>query len=810
MDSRKINHYHFIIMIFLLFLTANLALGDREKNQKKEIITPAVVIDHFLDSSMDTESISTPYYEHYDISPDGRWVAFTIKRGLKRDDIYAMGDLRKLPGGIPSTFIRQDIWIANTKTRKLKRLTNGKAGKNSFWHPVWSPNSQDIAFYGDKKGRIVLWLCSSAIGKNPTVKPIKGLPLKSQLFRRDLPRWTKDGKKLIIPIIPEIEKNVKPGIDGNPYYLIPSLYQKFLDPNGGATANILRSNDESDTNRSYKMENRVALGILDTVSGEMRRLTAGLDIIMWELSPDGQMIAFKSFKECAAGTFNRIFDLYIITLESGSVRRHTSSPRKIMENVERGILWSPDSNFLLERQREDLVVVNVQTGEKKVITPGRDRSFEKILPPPDILRLSGGSYLWSPEGNSVLARNKDGWWLLSLNGSPPERLFEKMDENEKIRGILRPKMKGYAFSPDGKSVILESFNPKKSKMNFFNANLTTGQIKEISENVPNYASIFDLLRIKDKIFILYSLREMGVSNLWFSDISFAKPIKLTNLNPHLMQVPRGEVKLFYHRNLDGRKLKGALLLPVNYEEGKRYPLIANVYAGYTVSTPERSFPMKFHPIHISHLLSRCGYVVLRPSIPLSPSGQKGSPLKEIPKSVLPAVDKVIEMGIADPERLGIIGQSYGGYTVYALITQTKRFKAAISMGGMCDLVSNYGIFNASLRYSNGGSSFTASWSEGGQGRMGVPLWEDRFQWIENSPIFYLNRVETPLLILHGDLDLVSIQQSEEMFSGLKRLNKEVELVRYFGEGHVLSKPANIRDAWHRIVTWFDMHLKGKK
>jgi dipeptidyl aminopeptidase/acylaminoacyl peptidase len=142
-----------------------------------------------------------------------------------------------------------------------------------------------------------------------------------------------------------------------------------------------------------------------------------------------------------------------------------------------------------------------------------------------------------------------------------------------------------------------------------------------------------------------------------------------------------------------------------------------------------------------------------------------------------------------------------------LITQTKRFKAAVGLAGLSDLISNYGIFDARSRYSFGGSSFFSSWSEGGQGRMGVPIWEDRLQWIENSPIFYLNKVTTPLLMLHGDLDFVSLAQAEEVFSGLKRLEKQAELVRYFGEGHVLSKPANIRDSWQRIAAWFDKHLK---
>ena len=142
-----------------------------------------------------------------------------------------------------------------------------------------------------------------------------------------------------------------------------------------------------------------------------------------------------------------------------------------------------------------------------------------------------------------------------------------------------------------------------------------------------------------------------------------------------------------------------------------------------------------------------------------------------------------------------------------LITQTTRFKSAVALAGLSDLISNYSVFDARMRYSIGGSSSFSSWAEEGQGRMGVPPWDDRLQWIENSPIYYLNRVETPLLLLHGDLDYVSIGQAEEMFAGLKRLEKEVEFVRYFGEGHVMSKPANIRDSWRRIVAWFDKHLK---
>lgn len=759
-------------------------------------------VDFFLTALMDTQSLSRPYYEHYDISPNGKWVAFSIARGFKEDDIYPRGDLRRLPGRIPVTFLRQDIWIASTTTGKITRLTNGKPDKRSFWHPSWAPNSRDLAFYGDSDGRIALWICRNATIPGREVTSFPTIKLKSTLFRRDIPRWTQDGKKLIIPLLPKSEENDSPGIDDNPLYLIPKIYQKFLDPKGGATSSVLRYDDPDDTSRFMLAENRVDLGIVDITSGEMKRITDDLNVLLWELSPDRKFLAFKLFKKMISGTYNQIFDLYAIPSEG-------STPRLLAENVQNEILWSKDGVHLLERQNEELFVVDVN-GNKKQITPGEDQTFEKVLPPPDILRTSASSYIWSPDGKSVLAQNKSGWWQLSFDGDAPKRIFATKNEKteERISGILRAKYSGYAFSPDGQSVILETFDPTSSRKNLLGWDLQKDRLVPLAENIPNYSYIFDIFKNKSHSYILYSHREREIDNLWFSDLNFSSPKRFTDLNPHLKQIPRGRKELFNFRNLDGQELKGALLFPRGYEEGKTHPMVVYVYAGSSITTLERAFPLTFSAVSsIPQLLSQCGYLVMRPSIPLGPVGTKGSPLKMIPESVLPAVDKVVAMGIADSDRIGVIGQSYGGYTVNVLITQTNRFKSAVALAGLSDLISNYGIFDARRRYNTGGSATFSSWAEGGQGRMGVPPWDDRLQWIENSPIYFLNRVESPLLLLHGDLDFVSLAQAEQMFSGLKRLKKEVEFVRYFGEGHVLSKPVNIRDSWQRIVAWFDKHLK---
>ncbi len=771
-----------ITTVFILFFLLHATYGYPEQKDSK---TPSQTINSFLDALMQTTSLTSPYYEHYDISPDGRWAAFTIQRPFAEDDIYPMGDLRRLPGGIPVTFVRQDIWVAEIETGKTKRITKGKTDKQSFWHPVWAPNSRDLAFYGDHEGTIRLFICRNAV-TDPEITMPDTFIIKSSLFRRDIPRWTARGH-LLIPLLQERDRDLNPGIDDNPRYVIPELYRTFLNPEAGPTADVLSTRDPDDLSQTLSAENRADLGMLKAGSQKIRRLTQGLDVTLWELSPDRTNLAFKVFKEIKTGTMTWIFDLYVMELENGT-------PRLLMEDVENGLLWSPDGTRLLERKKRHLYAVDIRNGDAIRVTPEQDT--DPVLPPPDMEQLSASSYIWGPQGDYILGRNKAGWRLFSADGSGSHQVFEKT--GAPVQSIFREEGRGHAFSPDERSVLVETGD------RVVQVDLESGDMTETG--FPEYSSVYDLTQSGEDTVFLFSRKDRDVTDLWVT--AGKEPVRLTELNPELKALPRGESRLIHYRSQDGEELKGALLLPPDYEEGKKYPMAAFVYGGSVVNSAEGAFSLGFSPVSsIQQLLSRCGYIVLKPSIPLGPAGEKGSPFQNIPKSVVPAVNKVVEMGLADPERLGAIGQSYGGYTVNALITQTGIFQAAAALAGISDLISNYGVFDARYRYTGGASSFFSSWSEGGQGRMGTPPWNDRMRWVENSPVFYLDRITTPLLLIHGDLDFVAIQQAEEMFSGLKRLGKEAEFVRYFGEGHVLSKPVNIRDSWHRVAAWFDRYLK---
>ncbi|MGH9960635.1 MAG: alpha/beta hydrolase family protein, partial [Pyrinomonadaceae bacterium] len=207
------------------------------------------------------------------------------------------------------------------------------------------------------------------------------------------------------------------------------------------------------------------------------------------------------------------------------------------------------------------------------------------------------------------------------------------------------------------------------------------------------------------------------------------------------------------------------------------------------------------------------YALLIPSVPVKLTGPDTDLYIDLPKGVTTAVEKVVSLGFADPAKLGVMGHSFGGYSVYTLVTYTHRFKAAVAIAGLANLVSDYGVFDAPSRYDEYPHEglYRASLLESGLAlEMGGPPWRNLWRYLRNSPYYFADRIQTPLMMVQGDMDYVPIQQSEELFTALYRLGKTAKFVRYWGEGHVLSSPANIRDLWQRVFGWFDEHLKGNK
>jgi dipeptidyl aminopeptidase/acylaminoacyl peptidase len=253
---------------------------------------------------------------------------------------------------------------------------------------------------------------------------------------------------------------------------------------------------------------------------------------------------------------------------------------------------------------------------------------------------------------------------------------------------------------------------------------------------------------------------------------------------------------------DGKELHGGLVLPSAYHEGQRYPLVVCVYGGAGLSDAIHSYGGSSSCDFNLQLLATRGYAVLYADSWITANG--GRPLQEIGQSVLPGIDQAIALGIADPERIGVMGQSYGAYSTLALVTQSTRFKAAVSVDGFSDLLAKYGQMEPD------GTPSGVLWAEDTQGNMGGTPWQYRDRYIENSPFFFLDRVQAAVLLIHGTADhTVEPWLGDQTFVGLRRLGKEVTYVKYRNAGHATNDRSyeDQVDYCNRIIDWFDKYLR---
>jgi dipeptidyl aminopeptidase/acylaminoacyl peptidase len=362
---------------------------------------------------------------------------------------------------------------------------------------------------------------------------------------------------------------------------------------------------------------------------------------------------------------------------------------------------------------------------------------------------------------------------------------------------------GRVWSPDnGRSVYVRTRDEATKAMGIAKIDVASGAVSMAVEEAKRYGpDPFDI--DAGPTGIVYLAEEaQHAAELWYADPTFTTRRAVTRLNPQLDRYTFGASRLIEWRSVDGAVLHGALLLPAGYHEGTRYPLLVDVYGGSYRSNSLNRFGLTGAGVDNRQLFATRGYAVLLPDAPLG----LGTPLVDLAKTVLPGVDKVVELGIADPDRLGVMGHSYGGYSTLALITQTTRFRAAMASASEGDLFADY------TQMTPDGGAWSIGWAEEGQGRMGGTPWQYYQRYLENSPFFHLDRVTTPLLLVHGGDDTaVPATLGDQTFVALRRLGKEVEYAKYAGEDHWEGtwSYANAQDYLARIVAWFDTHLKSK-
>lgn len=453
-----------------------------------------------------------------------------------------------------------------------------------------------------------------------------------------------------------------------------------------------------------------------------------------------------------------------------------------------------------QRKVDDWFAMNLETGERWTITAGvKDIFFQDDNGVPaeeDAFSIAG----WSENDDYVYIHSRYDIWKISPEKLTQECLTSATNNLEKTYGtkyVYEETDVEEKFIND-RFMLLHTFNDDTKKAGF--AILRRNGEKDFpTQVIEDDKKFFFLSKAKNADVQLFSRSSFTeYPDLMLTKLyDFPKASKISKTNPQQSQYNWGTAELVSWTSPKGRELKGILYKPENFNKDSVYPLLVYYYEKYSDDLHSHYSPKPSASIINPSEYASNGYVVFFPDI-LYYEGEPGEGAMDC---ILSGTEYILSMGFCNKNRIGIQGQSWGGYQTAYLITQTKMFTAAMAGAPVSNMTSAYG----GIRW---GSGLTRMFQyEHGQSRLGKTLWEDRERYIKNSPLFFADQVETPLLIMHNDQDgAVPWYQGIEYFNALRRLNKPVWMLNYNGDDHNLTKWPNKVDLSIRMRSFFDYYL----
>ncbi|HEY5219025.1 MAG TPA: prolyl oligopeptidase family serine peptidase, partial [Gemmatimonadaceae bacterium] len=512
--------------------------------------------------------------------------------------------------------------------------------------------------------------------------------------------------------------------------------------------------------------------------GTVRELLPETPIRGAQYSPDGSYLVYttaepkKTSYDNTSGTDYGVFKL---PLSAGA------RPDTLLKPTERRIApkWNDGATAFAYADKGNVFVRWLNADSARNLTA----KYRKPASKTDTTRASYGLVDWRPDGGALLVSGKNGYYLLDPHSDSLSLVYPLETDS-----AARPTLAFERWSHDGRYVFFTRSAKDRWARGIERYDLTTHQATELASDANVYAS----WHVSDDGSRFVFERSDGdrPNEVYTAGRDFSDAHALTNLNPQLAGVALSHSTLVNYLDVDGKKLYGVLYYPYGYEPGKTYPLVAEVYETFFDNGYNENM----------NLLAGCGWFVFHPSVDL----HIGYPGEAWVKGVTDGINSLEDQGLVDGTKLGVEGQSYGGYATNLLITQTDRFAAAVNISGKVDLISFLGDSPKI-----GTRNYSAA--ENGQDRIGATLWQAPLKYIAHSAIFYADRIKTPLLMLTGKDDWnVPSTNEREMYYALRRLGKEAVWVEYAGAGHGAGRAGTVdqfTDHWTRIFDWFGTHFE---
>lgn len=481
-------------------------------------------------------------------------------------------------------------------------------------------------------------------------------------------------------------------------------------------------------------------------------------------------------------------DVYVIDV-------HTGESQKILDRHE-FVRHSPDGQYLLYFKNKNWWSYDIEDEKHRNLTADINTRFENFT------NVNGrehrrpfGTGEWSEDDRWVLVYDQYDAYKLWTDGSDYRKLTNGAEEKIRYRQVR--------FAYDNKGIqkdetLYFSMYGDESKQRGY-ARLTS---ENRSQTLMYDSKRFSELTKADSTRqFAYQVQTATDSPDFFHvEQSFENPTALTHTNPQQEQYYWADDELISFTNKDGEKLEGRLLYPANYEPGKKYPMITYIYEKRSPTMHTYNLPSRKSPYNARRYSSE-GYFVFQPDI----TYELSDPGVSAVESVLPAVEKVIETGMVNEEQIGLTGHSWGAYQTTFIVTQTDLFNSAVAGAPLTNMISMYNSI-----YWNSGTP-DANIFETRQGRFPDPWWKDWDNFVENSPIFQMQDINTPLLVEFGTDDgAVDFNQGVELYNTMRRMQNPFVMLVYEGENHGLAREENQIDYATRAFEWHEHYLLGKE
>ncbi|GAA0883702.1 prolyl oligopeptidase family serine peptidase [Sphingobacterium siyangense subsp. cladoniae] len=753
--------------------TANDATSAKKSSDKKKK-TVATLALYDLNSG---DSVQFSSVDQYEWNKNGSKIVFSKKTDSK-------DSLSKESG----------VYLYEIATKKLKKISNGKGNYKNF---KFDESGNQLAYLGDLSNEKALlknynlYYYSNGIdtAQYLATKTSNGIPKNWAVSGDGDIRFSKNGEKLFFGIapIPRVKDTTLVDFE-HAKVDVWNWQDDYLQPM--QLVNLKKDLARNFLAVTYPKFNRNIIPLTDQTFNS----TA--------LTPDGNeeyILARTDFGKRIASQWEGSTrdDIYLVSTKTGN-------KELILSDFSGNAILSPDAKYIVYFDQDKGTWNSYQVSSKKktVLNDGIPASFADEENDMPTSAQGYGMAAWSPDFKGIYVNSRYDIWYFNLDGSNKSILTNgygaASQTTFRYLPLKREEDREQATTLDyKKGGFLTSFDNKTKESGFYQFK---GQHSDPKSLLVEAKTFKNISSSADQQTILYSKEDyINSPNIYTNTIKFKDELQLSNINPQQANYNWGTAELVHWTTPEGNQAEGILYKPENFDPAKKYPIIAYFYEklsdGLYTYQPPAPTPSR---LNIPYFVSN-EYLVFAPNI----SYKTGHPGQSAEEYINSGMRYLAQNAWVDSTKMGIQGQSWGGYQVAHLITRTNMYAAAWTGAPVVNMTSAYG----GIRWQTGMSRQFQY--EHTQSRIGKTLWEAPELYIENSPLFHLDKVKTPVVIMANDNDgAVPWYQGIEMFTALRRLNKPVWMLNYNGDEHNLILRQNRKDIQIREQQFFDHFLKG--